>query len=58
MKGLRTGKFTGVEYFKDSAVNDGPIRIRNCSKRGVWRYDINSASVETENGIEYSTEDL
>jgi hypothetical protein len=35
-----------------------PTKIRNCGKRGIWRYDTNGANAITENGLIYPAEIL
>ncbi|KAM3145406.1 hypothetical protein pb186bvf_002450 [Paramecium bursaria] len=57
-KSLRNAKFFGVEYIKDKPQSPQPIKIRNGSKRGVWRFDVNGATAFTDNGLKYTTEEL
>lgn len=34
------------------------MRIRNGNKRGIWKYEINNAHAELDNGLKYSPEEL
>ncbi|CAK84676.1 unnamed protein product (macronuclear) [Paramecium tetraurelia] len=57
-KGLRNGKFFGIQYYNGRPLTPQPIKIRNCSKRGTWKYDTNNTSGVSTNGVYFSADDL
>jgi hypothetical protein len=66
---MRHGKIFGIytEKGKDrkliifiigKTIDKFPIRMRNCNKRGIWRYSIEDSSVTTDNGLHYTPIDM
>lgn len=55
---MRHGNAFGTLYWKGIPQNTTPVRIRNGSKRGIWRYDVNGSTATLDNGLSFTASQL